>query len=216
MYHYYCYYIPICIWNIWIWSYARLMGLGYSEGNIFPMRNFWFRKKIYDSFPWHHSIPGPWAAHLAFLAHSVKSLKHYDDAPISAMASQITSLTIVYSIVCSGTGQRKHQSSVSLAFVRGIHRDRWIPRTKRQFSGKCFHLMTSSWNDIYLAICLYINAFWLFLDQAYSNCQPHIMVSKLVKIEQVPFTDAARVFEVMDCSGWLSCLKWNKKNSYTI
>ena len=39
--------------------------------------------------------------------------------------------------------QRKHQSSASLAFVRGIHRDRWIPRTKGQLRGKCFHLMTS-------------------------------------------------------------------------
>ena len=41
--------------------------------------------------------------------------------------------------------QRKHQSSASLAFVWGIHRDRWIPRTKGQLRGKCFHLMTSSW-----------------------------------------------------------------------
>ena len=38
------------------------------------------------------------------------------------MASQITSLTIVYPTVYSGADQRKHQSSVSLAFVRGIHR----------------------------------------------------------------------------------------------
>ena len=44
----------------------------------------------------------------------------------------------------SGKDQRKHQSSASLAFVRGIHRDRWIPRTKGQQRGKCFHLMTSS------------------------------------------------------------------------
>ena len=34
------------------------------------------------------------------------------------MASQITSLTIVYSTVYSGADQRKHQRSVSLAFVR--------------------------------------------------------------------------------------------------
>ena len=47
---------------------------------------------------------------------------HYDDVIMTAMASQITSLTIVYSIVYSGTDQRKHQSSASLAFVRGIHR----------------------------------------------------------------------------------------------
>ena len=45
----------------------------------------------------------------------------------------------------SGGDQRKHQSSASLAFVRGIHRDQWIPRTKGQLRGKCFHLMTSSW-----------------------------------------------------------------------
>ena len=38
------------------------------------------------------------------------------------MASQITSLTIVYSIVYLGADQRKHQSSAPLAFVRGIHR----------------------------------------------------------------------------------------------
>ena len=69
---------------------------------------------------------------------------HYDDVIMSVIASQITSLTIVYSTVYSDSDQRKHQSSTSLAFVWGIHRDRWIPRTKGQLRGKCFHLMTSS------------------------------------------------------------------------
>ena len=46
---------------------------------------------------------------------------HYSDVIIGAMAFQITNLTIVYSIVYSSAGQRKHQSSASLAFVRGIH-----------------------------------------------------------------------------------------------
>ena len=41
---------------------------------------------------------------------------------MGAMASQITILTIVYSTVYSIADQRKHQSSASLAFVRGIHR----------------------------------------------------------------------------------------------
>ena len=41
---------------------------------------------------------------------------------MTAIASQITSLTIVYSTVYSGSDQRKHQSSASLAFVWGIHR----------------------------------------------------------------------------------------------
>ena len=47
---------------------------------------------------------------------------HYNDVIISMMASQIISLTVVYSIVYSGADQRKHQSSASLAFVWGIHR----------------------------------------------------------------------------------------------
>ena len=47
---------------------------------------------------------------------------HYNDVIMSAMASQITSLTIVYSTVYPGTDKRKHQSSASLAFVMGIHR----------------------------------------------------------------------------------------------
>ena len=47
---------------------------------------------------------------------------HYGDVIMGAIASQITSLTIVYSIVYSDADQRKHQSSALLAFVRGIHR----------------------------------------------------------------------------------------------
>ena len=47
---------------------------------------------------------------------------HYNDVILSEMASQITSLTIVYCTIYSGADQRKHQSSASLAFVRGIRR----------------------------------------------------------------------------------------------
>ena len=57
---------------------------------------------------------------------------HYNDVTMTTMASQITSLTVVYSTVYSDADQRKHQSSASLAFVGGIHRERWIPRTKGQ------------------------------------------------------------------------------------
>ena len=39
----------------------------------------------------------------------------YNDIIIGAMASQIISLTIVYSTVNSDADQRKHQSSASLA-----------------------------------------------------------------------------------------------------
>ena len=48
--------------------------------------------------------------------------RHYSDVIMGSIASQITSLTIVYSNVYSGADQRKHQCSASLAFVRVIHR----------------------------------------------------------------------------------------------
>ena len=63
------------------------------------------------------------------------------------MASQITSLTIVFSNVYSGTDQRKHQSNASLAFVRGIHRRSVNFPHKGPVTRKYFHLMTSSWQD---------------------------------------------------------------------
>ena len=47
---------------------------------------------------------------------------HYNDVIMTAMASRITSRTIVYSSVYSGIDQRKHQSSASLAFVGVIYR----------------------------------------------------------------------------------------------
>ena len=50
------------------------------------------------------------------------SSNHYSDVIMSVMASQITGISIVYLSFCSGVDIRKHQSSVSLAIVRGIHR----------------------------------------------------------------------------------------------
>ena len=54
------------------------------------------------------------------------------------IASQITSLTIVYSTVYSDADQRKHQSSASLAFVRGIHRGPVNSRHKWPVTRKMF------------------------------------------------------------------------------
>ena len=63
---------------------------------------------------------------------------HYCDVIMSPMASQITSLTIVYSSVYSSTDQRKHQSSASLAFVWGIHRRPVNSPHKRPVTQKMF------------------------------------------------------------------------------
>ena len=63
---------------------------------------------------------------------------HYSDVIMGAIASQITSFTIVYSTVYAGGDQRKHQSSAFLVFVQGIHRwpvnspHKW-PVTRKMF-----------------------------------------------------------------------------------
>ena len=68
----------------------------------------------------------------------ITSSYHYDDVIMSTIASQITSLTIVYSTVYSSADQSKHQSSASLAFVWEIHRGpvnfphKW-PVTRKMF-----------------------------------------------------------------------------------
>ena len=115
----------------------------------------WYKKYII-------SIGWPWFAcqyfihltHLPLVPHICVSdisdalhWRHNDHDGVSN-----TSLTVVYLTVYSDVDQRKHQSSASLAFVWGSHRDRWIPRTKSQLRGKCFHLMTSSWRACYVDI----------------------------------------------------------------
>ena len=75
-------------------------------------------------------VPSTYRQHTAYV--------HYCDVIMGAITSQITSLTIVYSTVYSDADQRKHQSSASLAFVRGIHRrpvnspHKW-PVTRKMF-----------------------------------------------------------------------------------
>ena len=72
-----------------------------------------------------------WCA--VYLCHGCPVFTHYSDVIMNMMASQITSLTIVYSTVYSGADQRKYQSSASLAFVWGeFTGDWWIPRTHGQ------------------------------------------------------------------------------------
>ena len=84
---------------------------------------------------------------------------------MGAMASQITSLTIVYAAVYSGADQSKNQSSASLAFVWGIHRGpvnsphKWpvtrkmfpfddviMIRHRRSMSRRMWHILTKSAN----------------------------------------------------------------------
>ena len=91
---------------------------------------------------------------------------HYGDDIMGAIASQITSLAIVYSTVYSDADQRKHQSSASLAFVWGIHRGRPVksphkwPVTRKMFPFDDVIMVVWSWNtldsicSIYSKVCI--------------------------------------------------------------
>ena len=64
------------------------------------------------------------------------STPHYTDVIMSMMASQITSLTIVYSTVYSGADQRNIKAQRYWPLCGEFTGDRWIPRTKGQLRGK--------------------------------------------------------------------------------
>ena len=85
---------------------------------------------------------------------------HCNDVIMGAIASQITSLTIVFSTVYLDTDRRKHQNSASLAFVRGIHRrpvnspHKW-PVTRKVFPFDDIIMLTLN-SDLHHNLCLYV------------------------------------------------------------
>ena len=97
--------------------------------------------------------------------------RHYNDVIMGAMASQITSLTSVCSTVYLGADQRKHQSSASLAFVRGIHRwpvnspHKW-PVTRKMFS----------FNDVIMVLSCFVFLLWFYFSYLWS----HVMYSPIL------------------------------------
>ena len=102
----------------------------------------------YNFPPSHDPVRGLiWSRQLRGLPSS-----HHNDVTMGTIASQITSLTTVYSIVYSNADQRKHQSSASLAFVRGIHRGPVISPQKWAVTLKMFPF------DDVIMIWLFFNA----------------------------------------------------------
>ena len=113
--HWTCNVLPIIIWC----STGPVVNISFVP--ISACRNKRWR--------WRHNSCAPGSCDLTMPSLNMLPLKammkwafHYGDVKMGTMASQITSLALVYSTVYSGTDQRKHQSSASLAFVRGIHR----------------------------------------------------------------------------------------------
>ena len=109
----------------------------------YRIQDFWFWTRGIKSWNQYWWFRSGFAKKLSYIY--CNNQYHYNGVIMSAMASQITSLTIVYPNVYSGADQRKHQSSASLAFVRGIHRWPVNFSHKGPVTRKCFHFMTSSW-----------------------------------------------------------------------
>ena len=103
-------------------SYARASWLCFSKNDHNNGRNS-------GAHNWHKTVYGQ------CMRSGEEAVKHY---------RQITGVLIVYSTVCSGADQRKHQSPASLAIVRGIHRSPVNSLDKGQQHRKYFHLITSA------------------------------------------------------------------------
>ena len=79
---------------------------------------------------------------------------HYNDVIMGPMASQITSITIVYSTVYLGADKKTHQSSVQPAFVSGIDRRPVNSPHKRSVTRKTF-----PFDDVIMVLFLILHRF---------------------------------------------------------
>ena len=111
--------------------------------------------------PWLYSVTVVCVTKCTVLYHGW--LSHYNDVIMGTTASQITSITNVYSTVYSGADQRKHQSSASLAFVLGLRRwpvnypHKW-PVTRKMFP---FDVIIMVWmgNCLFTQCCILIDSY---------------------------------------------------------
>ena len=110
---------------------------------------------------------------------------------MTTMTSQITSLTVVYSIVYSDADQRKHQSSASLAFVRGIHQSPVNSPHKGLVSRKMFPFhdvimrkVTELWYARIFEICHVVETLtkWLSHGKTYKNRSRAIRLLKHFRV----------------------------------
>ena len=97
------------------------------------------------------------------------------------IASQITSLTSVYSTVYSGVDQSKHQSSASLTFVWGIHRGpvnsphKW-PVTRKMFP----------FDDVIMWEVIISHLFWIYHARVLSWTKSRVYVAVYYNAGLIP------------------------------
>ena len=104
---------------------------------------------------------------------------HYNDVILCSMASQITSLTNVYSNFYSGADQRKNQSSASLAFVWGKHRWPVISPHKWPVTRKLFLI-----DDVIMTNLYSTSRFGMYMNISISSDQKKNMKRALELLKE--------------------------------
>ena len=152
---------------------------------------------LYRGNPWNGKMPslywdGPQVA-----------TSHYGDVIMGAIAFQITSLTIVYSTVYSDADQRKHQSSSSLALVRGIHRPAQMASNAENVSIRWRH------RDGY-------NSCTQSTQSNYCNCFKLLQNSTYLRSSQDDYTDLSTIKHTCKEKQNISFFQEISKNSWKI
>ena len=120
------------------------MSISWRHNFLYYSTADWHSGQSYNYSKWYGFQQRCYIVLLQLVSKMIFRSDHYGSIIMGAIASQITSLTIVYSTVYSDADQRKHQSSASLTFVWENHRGPVNSPDKWPETWKFFHLMTSS------------------------------------------------------------------------
>ena len=128
-------------------------------------------------------------------------LSHYSDMIMSAMASWITGVSIIYLTVCSGADQRKYQNFASLAFARGNHRSPANSPHKGPVTRKMFPFVdvimslsitaVDDWFNNYHAVTYLAISSWLIIRSLWS-CSPKFCP---LSIPHIYYMSIIRIYE---------------------
>ena len=149
----------------------------------------------------------------------------YNDIIMGVMESQITSLTIVYSVVYLSADQRKHQNSAILVFVWGIHRRPVNSPHKGPVTWKMFPFDDGHHGRQWLHLFCNIN--WANIDDLFSGASFSVILIKIqtffwrnfrmsnVKVYQFPGNRIVECEEMQvgEVKFWgMSCHKFHSQN----
>ena len=105
--------VRLVIWRYRIHYDVTVMKYTGSGEDLVSFMDFAAAKRM----KWLLNVVSPTPIHMG-----VGETSHYADVIMSALVSQIAGVPMFSTTVCSGVDRRKHQSSASVAFVRGFQR----------------------------------------------------------------------------------------------